>query len=97
MAAVRASEGQGLTCGIKNYLDYDGKACIVFLDGAKSSCSSYFMMDGKVWVITLEIFGEALVRERPFKTYIDGSVDPADKSIHGGPDTILEGNRLADI
>lgn len=78
-------------------VDDDGKVCILFLDGAKSSCSSYFRLDGKVWVITLEIFGEALASERPFRTYIDGSVDPADKSIHGGPDTILEGNRLDEV
>lgn len=78
-------------------VDDDGRVCIVFLDGVKSSCSSYFMFDGKVWVVTLEIFGEAVAIDRPIRTNIDGSVDPTEKSVHGGPDTILKGNRLDEV
>lgn len=78
-------------------VDDDGKVCIEFLDGAKSSCSTYFRLDGQVWVVTLEIFGEALATERPFRSNIDGSVDPVDKSVHGGLDKILPGNRLDEV
>jgi len=37
----------------------DNKVCILLPDGFVTSCSSYYLKDGKVWVVTLEIFGEA--------------------------------------
>lgn len=78
-------------------VDNRGKVCVQFLDGRNSSCSTYFDLDGKVWVVTLEIFGERLSDVRSFKVRRDGSVDADDKSIHGGPDEVMEGNRLAEI
>lgn len=78
-------------------VESNGKVCVQFLDGSNSSCSSYFDKDGKVWVITLEIFGEKLSSIRSFRVRQDGSIDASDKSIHGGPDEVLEGNRLSEI
>lgn len=78
-------------------VDDNGKVCVQFPDGRNSSCSSYFDLDGKVWVVTLEIFGERLSDVRSFRVRRDGSVDAADKSIHGGPDEVMEGNRLSEI
>jgi len=78
-------------------VDDTGRVCIKFPEGTVSSCSRYFDMNGKIWVITLEIFGEKLLAARPFRIRRDGSIDVTDKSIYGGPDTVLEGNRLSEM
>ena len=39
-------------------VDDRGRACILEPTGQVTSCSEYFFKDGKVWVVTLEIFGE---------------------------------------
>jgi hypothetical protein len=77
--------------------DDSGRVCVKFPDGSNSSCSRYFDRNGKIWVITLEIFGEKLSGVRSFRVRQDGSIDPTDKSISGGPDTVLEGNRLSEM
>ncbi len=78
-------------------VDDDGKVCIAFRDGFKTSCSTYYRYEGKVWVVTLEVFGENLIQERPFRFRRDGTIDPEEGSVHGGPDDIVDGNRLADL
>ena len=40
-------------------VDDDGIESILLPDGYVTSRSSYFLKDGKVWVVNLEIFGEA--------------------------------------
>ena len=56
----------------------DGSVCLSNTEGFVTSCSAYFDKDGEVWVVILEVMGEAQQTE-------------------GGPDTILEGNQLAEI
>lgn len=86
----------GKTYPKRNWVvDGTGRVCIQLPDGSNTSCSRYFDYNGKVWVITLEIFGEKLSAARAFRVRRDGSIDPSDKSISGGPDTILEGNQLS--
>jgi len=77
--------------------DDNGRVCIVFPDGSSSSCSRYFDYDGDTWVITLEIFGEKMSGARAFSVRRDGSIDPTDNSISGGPSVVLEGNRLSEM
>lgn len=77
--------------------DDDGRVCIVFPDGRKSSCSVYYDLRGDVWSVTLEIFGEAVADVRPQERRFDGSVDPGEGGIQGGPDKLLKGNRLSEI
>ena len=78
-------------------VDDDGKVCITLRDGFKTSCSVYYRYEGEVWVVTLEVFGETLQQERPFRYRRDGSIDADDGSIHGGPDDVVDGNRLAEL
>lgn len=40
-------------------VDKNGKVCIAFPNGFVSSCSVYYLKEGKVWAVTLEIMGEA--------------------------------------
>lgn len=78
-------------------VDSDGKVCIAFRDGMKTSCSAYYRYQDEVWVVTLEVFGESLQMERPFRYRRDGTIDAEGGSVHGGPDDVVEGNRLADL
>ncbi len=79
-------------------VDDDGKVCISLRDGFKTSCSSYYRYEGEVWVVTLEVFGETLQMEQPFRYRRDGTIEAQEGgSIHGGPDEVLDGDRLADL
>lgn len=78
-------------------VDGSGKTCIAFRDGFNTSCSVYYRYQGEIWVVTTEIFGEPQQPERPYRYRRDGTIDSDDRSIHGGPDTVLDGNRLADL
>lgn len=74
----------------------DGKACIYFPDGMKTSCSVYYDYNGETWVVTLEVFGEQLVVEQPYRYRRDGSID-AGGTVFGGPDKVVDGNRLDEM
>jgi hypothetical protein len=77
---------------------YDnGKTCIVFPDGRRSSCSAYYDLKGTIWSVTLEVFGEELVDADPQVPEFDGSIQAGQGGVQGGPDKILKGNRLSDI
>ena len=78
-------------------VDDDGKVCIEFRDGFRTSCSTYYNYQGDVWAVTLTVFGEVLVQERPFRYRRDGSIEAPGNSIFGGPDEIYDGNRLAEF
>lgn len=78
-------------------VDDSGRTCIAFRDGFNTSCSVYYRYRDEIWVVTTEIFGEPQRPERPYRYRRDGSIDSDDRSIHGGPDTVLDGNRLDDI
>ena len=39
-------------------VDNNGRVCIAEPTGRVTSCSEYFLKDGKVWAVTLEVFGE---------------------------------------
>ena len=40
-------------------VDNNGRVCIAEPTGRVTSCSEYFLKDGKVWAVTLEVFGES--------------------------------------
>ena len=54
-------------------VDDDGKVCILLPDGYVTSCSAYFDKEGKVWVVNLEIFGEAQQTEGGLDTVVEGN------------------------
>lgn len=54
-------------------VDDDGKVCILLPNGYVTSCSAYFDKDGKVWVVNLEIFGEAQQTEGGLDTVLEGN------------------------
>ena len=79
---------------------YDnGKVCIIFPDGRRSSCSAYYDFQGTVWSVTLEVFGEVLVEdERPGQQRrVDSSIEAGQGGLRGGPDKLLKGNRLSEV
>ena len=78
------------------HVEDDGKACIYFPDGMKTSCSVYYDYNGETWVVTLEVFGEQLVVEHPYRYRRDGSID-AGGTVFGGPDKGVDGNRLDEM
>jgi hypothetical protein len=54
-------------------VDGNGKACILLPDGFVTSCSAYFDKDGEVWVVNLEIMGEAQQTDGGPDTVLEGN------------------------
>lgn len=54
-------------------VDKNGEVCIAFPNGFVSSCSVYFKKDGKVWVVTLEVMGEAQTKNGGADTIMVGN------------------------